>query len=64
MLSSHIQNQNDITVLVREIDHPSDSDLAWVEDCDVKFSKHPHTFNDFVHKLGVFAFYILISFII
>ena len=59
MLSSHIQNQNDITVLVRETDHPSDSDLAWVEGGNLKFSKYPHTFNDFSRKLGVSAFYIL-----
>ena len=59
ILSSHIQNQNDITVLVRDTDHPIDSDLAWVDAGDVKFSKYPHTFNDFTGKLGVSAFYIL-----
>ncbi|MDA8816755.1 NTP transferase domain-containing protein [Schleiferiaceae bacterium] len=58
MLSSHIQNQNDITVLVRETDHPIDSDLAWEED-GVKFSKYPHTFEYYHGKLGVSAFYIL-----
>ncbi len=59
MLSSHIQNQNDITVLVRDTDHPVDSDLAWIDKGVVKFSKYPHSFNDFSGKLGVSAFYIL-----
>ena len=59
ILSSHIQNHNDITVLVRDTDHPIDSDLAWTDTGDVKFSKYPHKFSDFSGKLGVSAFYIL-----
>ena len=59
MLSSHIQNQNDITVVVRDTDHPIDSDLAWIDAGVTKFSKYPHDFNDFSGKLGVSAFYIL-----
>ena len=58
ILSNHVQNQNDITVLVRETDHPIDSDLAWEKD-DVKFSKYPHAFDDYNGKLGVSAFYII-----
>lgn len=59
MLQYHLNQKNDITVLVRETDHPSDSDLAWKVGDSVRFSKYPHGFEDFSHKLGVSAFYIL-----
>lgn len=59
MLHSHIEDLNDISVLVRDTDHPSDSDLAWSENGTVKFSKYPHDFSNFAGKLGVSAFYII-----
>ena len=59
MLKYHINQQNDITVLVRDSDHPRDSDLAWEVGDSVGFSKYPHGFDDFSNKLGVSAFYIL-----
>ena len=59
MLSYHLKNQNDVTVLVRPTDHPIDSDLAWTSNGSVCFSKYPHNFVDFTEKLGVSAFYII-----
>ncbi len=59
MLKYHIDQKNDITVLVRDTEHPSDSDLAWKVGDSVRFSKYPHNFDDYSNKLGVSAFYIL-----
>lgn len=56
MLKYHIDQRNDITVLVRDTDHPSDSDLAWNVGNILRFSKYPHGFDDFSNKFGISAF--------